>query len=198
MLNDKVRQLLNQIAEIEEELHDTLQLQQQNLFYRLEGSKVKFEEHMREAQKKFKTNIIIWITRSSPRNVITAPVIYSMLIPILLLDLSFAIYQWVCFPLYRVPKVKRNRYVRIDRHQLSYLNSIERLNCIYCGYAGGVLGYCREIAARTEQYWCPIKHAHRILDPHRRYAKFAAFGDAENYHDTVRLMRENMRAEAEL
>ena len=196
MMTDKVRQLLTQISELEEELHETLVSEQQALYYKIEGSKVKFEEHIRRAQLKLKTNSVRWLLKSNPRHIVTAPVIYSMIIPIVILDLAFTIYQHLCFPLYKVAKVKREAYITIDRKHLGYLNSIERLNCVYCGYGNGVIAYCREIIACTEQFWCPIKHAHKTLDPHRRYAKFADFGDAENYRSTLHEMRESLREEA--
>lgn len=49
---------------------------------------------------------------------------------------------------------------------LSYLNAIEKLNCVYCGYGNGVIAYGREIIARTEQFWCPIKHASKAAGEH--------------------------------
>ena len=67
----------------------------------------------------------------------------------------------------------------IDRQHLAYLNSIEKLNCVYCGYANGVFAYTREIAGRPEQYWCPIRHAKRVRAPHARYRHFVDYGDAE-------------------
>ena len=54
-------------------------------------------------------------------------------------------------------KFPRSDFIAIDRHQLAYLNVIEKVNCAYCGYANGVAAYFREVAARTEEYWCPIK-----------------------------------------
>jgi hypothetical protein len=33
-------------------------------------------------------------------------------------------------------------------------------------YANGVFAYVREVGSRTEQYWCPIKHARRVLGVH--------------------------------
>jgi hypothetical protein len=30
----------------------------------------------------------------------------------------------------------------------------------------------REVASRTEIYWCPIKHARRVLGPHPHYQGF--------------------------
>ena len=36
------------------------------------------------------------------------------------------------------------------------------INCIYRSYANGLCSYVTEVAARTEQHWCPIKHARRL------------------------------------
>jgi hypothetical protein len=93
--------------------------------------------------------------------VLTAPVIYAVIVPLVLLDLFVTIYQRVCFPVYGIPKVNRGDYLIFDRHHLAYLNALEKLNCAYCSYANGLIAYVREIAGRTEQYWCPIKHARR-------------------------------------
>ena len=76
---------------------------------------------------------------------------------------------------------RRRDYFVLDRYRLGYLNAIEKVNCTYCSYANGLIAYIREIAARTEQYWCPIKHGRRVRSPHSRYALFADFGDAAGY-----------------
>ena len=97
------------------------------------------------------TNALLrFLRESSVRNVLTAPVSYSVCLPLILLDVWFSIYQRVCFPLYGVPLVRRSRYFVIERHHLAYLNGIEKLNCVYCGYVNSVLAYAREIAGRTE------------------------------------------------
>jgi hypothetical protein len=72
---------------------------------------------------------------------------------------------------------------------LSYLNALEKLNCVYCGYANGTLAYAREIAARTEQFWCPIKHARRVGGVHLRGERFFEFGDAEAYRQGLQRIR---------
>lgn len=59
-----------------------------------------------------------------------------------------------------------------DRHKLAYLNSIEKVNCTYCGYANGVMAYAREIISRTGQRWCPMRHARHVPDAHKRYPQF--------------------------
>ena len=79
----------------------------------------------------------------------------------------------------------------IDRHRLDYLNGIEKLNCVYCGYFNGLIAYIQEIAARTEQYWCPIKHANRIYTIHSRYHKFLEYGEYEDYQKKLAALRKD-------
>ncbi len=65
--------------------------------------------------------------------------------------------------------------------QLEYLNFIEKFHCTDCAYASGLIACTHEIVARTEQFFCPIKHARRILGTHSRYARFLDYGDAADY-----------------
>jgi hypothetical protein len=118
---------------------------------------------------------------ASLRNATTVPLIYSLIIPLVLADVWLTAHQWICFPLYRISRVPRRRFFVLDRHKLAYLNPIEKLHCAYCSYANGLIAYIREIAARTEQYWCPIKHGQRLLSPHARYPLFVDYGDAAGY-----------------
>jgi hypothetical protein len=101
--------------------------------------------------------------------------------PFCCFDASVAIYQFVCFPIYGIPKVRRKDYLIFDRGKLAYLNTIEKVGCIYCSYVNGLLALITEIAARTEQHFCPIKHAHAPAETHSRYAKFLPYGDARAY-----------------
>ncbi len=189
-MKSRISELLEEIRVREEELEEAIKTHEVEFFYRLEGTKIKFEQTVERAQRQLKVSIFSWLRASNPRNVVSAPVIYAMVFPFMLLDLSISIYQLICFPLYRIAKVKRRKFIVMDRYHLSYLNSIEKLNCVYCGYVNGLIAYSREIVARTEQYWCPIKHAQKVLDPHRRYARFADFGDSNEYHQHVKRMRD--------
>ena len=119
----------------------------------------------------------------------TVPVIYSLLAPFALLDLWITLYQTLCFPLYRVARVQRCDHLVIDRHRLPYLNALEKLNCVSCGYANGVLAYAREVAARTEQDRCPIQHERLPKAPYPRYRRFATFGDARGYRRGLIVLR---------
>jgi len=196
-MHDRIRQILIEITRLEDELATALQEQQVRLRYRYEGSKIRFDEGLRKIHHELKTGIFTWLRRSEVRNVVSAPFIYMMIVPFAFLDLFVSAYQAICFPLYRITKVRRSDYIVVDRHQLPYLNVLEKLNCIYCGYATGLIGYTGEIASRTELYWCPIKHARRVLDPHRRYAAFADFGDAEGYRMRLDELRDSLTKSGE-
>ena len=180
-MNERIRELLAQIGTLEDELRSSLHAQEQQLNYRLHGKRIEFEQSVKEAHARMKTGILRWLFTSRPQNLLSAPLIYSMIVPLLLLDVCVSLYQWICFPLYRVQRVRRGEYFVYDRHHLGYLNAIERFHCAYCSYANGLMAYATEVVARTEQYFCPIKHAHKVLGSHARYARFLDYGDAADY-----------------
>ncbi|MCY0093152.1 hypothetical protein [Hoeflea ulvae] len=169
--------------ELEQELDRQLDARREQFRYRLQRGKVRFDREILALQKTYRIGLWRYITGARIAILLTAPVIYAVAIPLALLDLSVTIYQQICFRVYGIDLVRRADYVVIDRHMLAYLNFIEKFNCIYCGYGNGVIAYAREIAGRTEAYWCPIKHARRTLDPHPSFASFMEFGDAETYRD---------------
>ena len=53
----------------------------------------------------------------------------------------------------------------------------------------------REIISRTEQYWCPIHQANRVMDVHRRYPQFFAFGDAQGFQQGLVSKRRALKEE---
>ncbi len=116
-----------------------------------------------------------------------------MIFPLVFLDVTITLYQQVCFRIYGIPRVVRTEYLVFDRGQLSYLNTIEKFNCIYCTYGNGLIEYVREVIARTEQYWCPIKHAKRTLKQHLRAEKFFDYGDAKKYRMELEVLRKDWK-----
>lgn len=187
--------LLARIAELERQVEAELNEVRGRWHYRIDAGRVHFEHDIRAAHRRMKQGIIRFLRRSYILNILTAPLIYGMFVPIALLDLSLSIYQAVCFRVYGISRVSRSAYVVIDRQYLEYLNGIEKLNCVYCGYANGVFAYVREIAARTEQYWCPIRHARRVQAPHAHYRNFVDYGDAEGYQKELEQLRRALKDE---
>lgn len=178
-------------AELEAEIDRLLEEKRQQFHYTLKQGKVRFEQGVKALQRRQRTGLWRYLRNARLAHVLSAPIIYSVIFPLLSLDLMITLYQHVCFRIYGIPLVVRSEYMRLDRLQLSYLNAIEKINCIYCSYGNGLIEYCREISARTEQYWCPIKHARRTPDPHNRMEQFADFGDAESYKKRLTELRKN-------
>ena len=186
-----IQDLIEQIKNLEKRLSLEIQKKEEEFFYSLQGKKVDFEKSTRQYHKTLTTKIHTYIFNADILNILTAPVIWFCLVPAIFMDFAATIYQFICFPVYTIPKVRRNDYIIIDRHALQYLNALEKLNCIYCGYVNGLIAYIQEIAARTEQYWCPIRHARKISTIHSRYKYFLEYGDGDAYRNEIDTIRRN-------
>ena len=194
-MNDRIQQILSQITALEDDLRSALNEQQSSMFFQIKGKRVEFEQSIKEAHSRLKTNFFRWLVSNRPQNLITGPIIYSMIIPLLVTDFFITFYQLTCFPIYGIKKPRRSDYIVFDRQQLNYLNFIEKFHCTYCAYGSGMVSYISEIIARTEQYFCPIKHARKILGTHARYASFLNYGDAENYEQKLEEYRQALNKE---
>ena len=181
-MNSKIQELVDQITRLEEELNATLEEQESRLRYQFEGRRVVFEQTVRDAHQRIKLGVFRWFLTVRPQNYLTMPIIYGAAIPMALFDLCVSLYQLLCFPIYGVSRVKRADYIVFDHQHLAYLNIIEKAHCMYCSYAVGMLAHTSEIIARTEQYFCPIKHARKVLSEHSRYDCFLDYGDGEQFH----------------
>lgn len=187
----KTQDLIAQIKELEAELLDDIQQQSEKFSYKTEGHSVLFDEAIRQKHKSKATSIFAYLADVPLMNIITLPIIWFGIVPALFMDLVVTIYQSICFRVYGIPMAKRSDYIVIDRQHLHYLNAIERLNCIYCGYFNGLIAYVQEVSARTEQYWCPIKHARRLKTMHPHYHKFVEYGDYEDYQSKLNAIRQD-------
>lgn len=185
--------LLDRIRDLQDQFEAELAKRRAEFRYKLENGRIIWEDEARRQHRALRVRWLVFLRRTQPMVLITAPVIYSLLIPFALLDLFVTVYQAVCFPVYGIPKVRRADHIRVDRQHLAYLNALQKLNCMYCGYCNGLLSYVREIAGRTEAYWCPIKHAARVDGVHAHYGSFLEYGDAEGYEPGVTRSRAHLK-----
>ena len=193
MSNTALQELIKQFNQIKQKLEIDVEQKRQNFSYTLRKNRVMFEKTLHRAHRQLKKGALSYLFNANPAYVITAPIIYAMILPLIVLDIFASIYQFVCFPIYKIKKIKRSDYVAVDRHKLGYLNIFEKINCVYCGYANGLLRYVGEITSLTEQYWCPIKHARRVKNPHERYWAFNDYGDAQGYLIDLKKHREQLK-----
>ncbi len=192
-MNPEIRKIVEQIHALERQLEQRFHAAQGEFYDSLEDGRARFTQEMRSLHKRYRVGVIRYVFGARLTTVLTAPVIYGMALPLAILDLGMTLYQHICFRAYGVPRVKRGDYIVIDRHRLAYLNLVQKMNCAYCGYGNGLIAYTREIISRTEQYWCPIRHAGKMLGVHERYNGFLAFGDAEAYHGSLGEKRSDLK-----
>ena len=182
-MNEHVATLMQTIRALESEIEVEVAKRRAELRFGFERGKIAFEDEVRRRHKDLKVALAVYVLNARPLVALTAPLIYGLIVPIALLDLSVMLYQAICFRAYGIARARRRDYLVFDRYHLSYLNALEKVNCAYCSYANGAIAFAREVAARTEQHWCPIKHARRVIGAHEQYREFLDFGDAEAYRD---------------
>ena len=189
-MTEKLQELYRQMGQLEERVSDELHRRRDELRVKLEQGRVLFDPETLERHRKLAKKLHRFIYDSGIVGLLVmGPLLYAMIVPLMVLDASIFIFQGVVFSYYRIPKVTRSDYIVMDRHELQYLNAFEKWNCAYCGYANGLIAYVREILARTEKHWCPIRHARRTKAVHSQYRAFLDYGDAETYrakYDEIR------------
>ncbi len=193
-MTQRMHELADEIVRLQVELDREIHKRRDLLGFRLHAGLVEFEHDVIVEHRRLRLGLARFVSRAPLATVLSAPLIYSLIVPFVFIDAWVSVYQAICFRIYRIPGVRRADYISVDRRHLAYLNSIEALNCVFCGYCNGVIAYVREVASRTEQYWCPIKHAMRIADPHQRYYEFLEYGDAADYRARLDEFRERLRA----
>lgn len=189
---DEITRLVESIRGLERQLELEFAKRRIELNYKVHDGIVQFEQAVIARHRLLRARLWSYVFGARLAIILSAPAIYALIIPLVLLDLFVTLYQAACFPVYGIPHVRRCDYIAFDREQLAYLNVIEKVNCAYCAYANGVLAQVREVASRTEEYWCPIKHARRVLGVHARYGSFVDYGDGDAY----RFELESLRAKA--
>jgi len=186
-MNAEITELLRRVRLLEDEIEEKIARRLPSL--RNADGTIDFGDIVRQRHRQLRERLHHYVFGARALVLITAPFIYFVAAPLLLLDLFVTIYQVVCFPVYGIDKVRRSDHFVFDRAQLGYLNFFERINCGYCSYANGLIAYVREIAGRTEQYWCPIKHSRRLQNAHEHYRDFLEYGDADAYRNDLAALR---------
>jgi hypothetical protein len=121
-MNKNIDELLARIHALQDELEDEYRRAREEWAER----KLELAEELQRQQRRYKTGLFRFLRHSRLPVALTAPVIYAGWIPFLLLNLFVTVYQSVCFPIYRIPRVRRADYLVFDREALPCLNIIER------------------------------------------------------------------------
>jgi len=94
---------------------------------------------------------------------------YACLLPLVFMDIFIWQFQNIYFRTSGIPLIERKKYVILDRFRLGKLSIWQKINCLYCEYANGVVGYAKAVVNQMELYSCAIKHsAHPLGQEHQR------------------------------
>jgi hypothetical protein len=189
-LSKRATQIADEIRTLEKELRQEIQRIRIDSF-EIREKTIHFRDEVLSRHRTQIVGLLTYIRRAKLKHILCLPIIWLCLLPALVMDVVVSFYQAVCFPLFGIPKVKRGEHVIFDRRHLRYLNVIEKLNCLYCSYFNGVVSFATEVGARTEQYWCPIKHAAQLKTIHSRYHTFVDFGDSDEFRKKLPDIRKN-------
>ena len=189
-MHGNIQKILGEIADLKKQLKEEIREKEAKMAYEIRQGKVYFSKETLQKQEEKITHFFRYLREAPLLHILSAPIVYMMIIPAVILDLFLFVYVAVIFPIYKFPKIKRSDYIVFDRQYLGYLNVIEKFNCMYCSYFNGLMNYTAAVAARSELYFCPIKHAKKIAYTHEHYYDFLSYADAEAYHDKLKECQE--------
>jgi len=192
-MTDKIKVLMEELEEKKRQLRDEIAKEEKRITFEIRNGSVIFEQDILAKQKVHMKALRAWFRETPLIQLLCAPVIYGMVIPAVILDVSLFLYKTVVGKVFKIKFAGRDEYIVFDRQYLGYLNSIEKFNCMYCSYFNGLMHYATAIAGRTELYFCPIRHAKKIAYEHPFHDKFFNYADGEAYQERLKELREEMR-----
>lgn len=191
-MNDKIREIVQEIDDLKKKLAEEVSNEERHIRYKIHDGSIQFDKESIAKHKKDRGSILSWFNEVPILQFLAAPVIYGVLIPFLLFDITIFIYQHIVFRVFKFEFIKRSDYIIFDHHFLEYLNWIEKINCLYCSYVNGLILYASVVAGRTELYFCPIKHAKKITSEHTYYNTFLNYGDGDEYQKKLKALRKKL------
>jgi len=194
-MSDKIKEMIDEIEALKLKLGEEIAQHEKDISYEIQNGYVRFEEEVLNKQKENMKNLLAWFRDIPLLHLLVSPLVYGMLIPAILFDIILFIYQQVVFKIFKFKFIKRSDYILFDRQYLGYLNSIEKLNCLYCSYFNGLMQYAAAIAGRTELYFCPIKHAKKVAYKHEYYDAFFRYGEEDEYQKKLEALRKEFQKE---
>ena len=118
----RLQELMQEIRELEERVATEISREAKEFGYTIRNGRIAFSNELLEQHGAASKRIRHYLSECSWIALAVAPVVYSLIIPVVLFDIFIWFYQTICFPIYRLPKVRRSEYIAIDRQHLQYLN----------------------------------------------------------------------------
>jgi anti-sigma-K factor RskA len=94
----QIARLIGQIAELEAELEAEMARRAAQLRVAFVDGRLKYEQDVLRRHRELQSSLWNYLRSARVLVVITAPVIYALILPLVLLDIFITIYQFICFP----------------------------------------------------------------------------------------------------
>ena len=106
-MNTDIDKLLVDAREILEQIEQLFDAAQKKFRYTLDDGRVVISREVKLLQKQYKTSLINYLFQAKWKSLLSAPIIYNMIVLLAILDASITIYQHICFRIYGIPVVTR-------------------------------------------------------------------------------------------
>src|ERR1700677_4216234 len=90
--------LMEKLRSVEADIEAELAKRAEELRFRIENRKIVFEQDVKRLHRAIKVRAARYFIDANPLIVLSAPVIYSLIVPIALVDIWVMAYQAICFP----------------------------------------------------------------------------------------------------
>jgi hypothetical protein len=96
--------LLSKIRELQNELETDLEQKRVEFRHPPENHRARFEQDILVLHRRLRVSSLSHLLDAPALFILTAPVIYGAIVPMLQLDLTVRVYQAICFSVYKIPK----------------------------------------------------------------------------------------------
>src|ERR1700754_1594768 len=90
--------LTEKLRSVEAEIEVEMAKRREEMRFHVVNRKIVFEHEASQVHREIKTSAMRYLIDVGPLVILVAPVIWSLIIPMMLLDLSLMVYQAICFP----------------------------------------------------------------------------------------------------
>jgi len=99
-MNDKIKEMIEEIEALKLKLGEEIAQQERHITYEIQNGYVQFEKEVLDKQKENMKNLLAWFRDIPLLHLLASPLVYGMLIPAILFDIILFIYQQVAFRIF--------------------------------------------------------------------------------------------------
>ena len=138
--------LTEKLRSVQAEIEAELAKRREKLRFHLENRRIVFEKEVLRIHHEIKTRASRYLIDANPLMILTAPVIYSLIVPVGCLISGHGV-SGDLFSGYKIPMAACD-YAGASTATISPISTSSKINCAL-PYANGAIAFAREVASRT-------------------------------------------------